>query len=205
MGKHRDWTEVEKDYQENGLSLKQLAEKYGISVSTLKKAAMRQGWSKGRVAPTSRQAAVRVKAALAEVEETATETEPGNGTEMEPSEMEPAEMEPENGTKVVPLYPDKVLPAESDAVRFERLVNQLMDRVEDAICHMDVTQAGSVKLMTGALKDLRDLKHLNKTALDIEEQKARIEKLRSETRIVEDDSEYGVILLPARDKVMPPE
>ena len=200
MGKHRDWTEIKTDYQENGLSLKQLAEKYGISVSTLKKAAMRQGWSKGRVAPTSRQTAVRVKAALAEVEEAVVETEPENGTEMEPAEMEPV-----NGTKVVPLYPDKVLPAENDAARFERLVNQLMDRVEDAICNMDVTQAGSVKLMTGALKDLRDLKHLNKTALDIEEQKARIEKLRSETRIIEDDSEYGVILLPAGDKVMPPE
>lgn len=196
MGKHRDWTEVEKDYQENGLSYAELAHKYGIPLDTLKKAAARQGWtkSKERRAKKAAQKAQSIQANIAEAQMAPN----GTSDEMAPNGTE--EMAP-----VVPLYPDKVLPAENDAARFERLVNQLMDRVEDAICNMDVTQAGSVKLMTGALKDLRDLKHLNKTALDIEEQKARIEKLRSETRIIEDDSEYGVILLPARDKVMPPE
>jgi hypothetical protein len=197
LGKHRDWTEVEKDYQENGLSYSQLAKKYSIPIDTLKKAAVRQGWtkSKERRAKKAAQKVQNIQADVAEVQMVPNGTDQ-NGTDQNGT----GEMAP-----VVPLYPDRVLPAESDAVRFERLVNQLMDRVEDAICHMDVTQAGSVKLMTGALKDLRDLKHLNKTALDIEEQKARIEKLRSETRIIEDDSEYGVILLPARDKVMPPE
>lgn len=197
MGKHRDWTEVEKDYQENGLSYAELAHKYGVPLDTLKKAAARQGWtkSKERRAKKAAQKVQNIQADVAEVQMVPNGTDQ-NGT----SQNGTGEMAP-----VVPLYPDRVLPAESDAVRFERLVNQLMDRVEDAICHMDVTQAGSVKLMTGALKDLRDLKHLNKTQLDIDEQRARIEKLRSETRIVEDDSEYGVILLPARDKVMPPE
>lgn len=196
MGKHRDWTEVEKDYQENGLSYAELAHKYGIPLDTLKKAAARQGWtkSKERRAKKAAQKAQSIQADIAEAQMAPN----GTSDEMAPNGTE--EMAP-----VVPLYPDKVLPAENDAARFERLVNQLMDRVEDAICNMDVTQAGSVKLMTGALKDLRDLKHLNKTQLDIDEQRARIEKLRSETRIIEDDSEYGVILLPARDKVMPPE
>ena len=196
MGKHRDWTEVEKDYQENGLSYAELAHKYGIPLDTLKKAAARQGWTKSKER-RAKKAAQKVQSIQADIAE-AQMAPNGTSEEMAPNGTE--EMAP-----VVPLYPDRVLPAESDAVRFERLVNQLMDRVEDAICHMDVTQAGSVKLMTGALKDLRDLKHLNKTDLDIEEQKARIEKLRSETRIVEDDSEYGVILLPERDRVMPPE
>ncbi len=203
MGKHRDWSEIEKDYQENGLSLAELAEKHDISVSTLKKAAMRQGWSKGRVAPERRRKAGRVKAALAAAEK----TEPA---EMEPEKMEPEEMEPEpNGTtadnKVVTLYPDRIYPAEDDAARFRRLVDALMNRVEDAICQMDVTQAGSVKLMTGALKDLRSLKGMDKSPLDIEEQKARIEKLRSETRIIEDTEEYGVVLLPPVMEVNPPE
>ena len=192
MGKHRDWTEIAKDYRENGLSLTDLAEKYEVSVSTLKKAAMRQGWSKGRVTPDRRKKAGRVEAALAE---------------MEPIKMEPEEMEPEpNGTdKIVTLYPDRIYPAEDDAARFRRLVDALMDRVEDAICQMDVTQAGSVKLMTGALKDLRSLKGMDKTTLDIEEQKARIEKLKSETRTIEDTEEYGVVLLPPVMEVTPPE
>ena len=197
MGKHRDWTEIEKDYQENGLSLKELAVKYDVSISTLKKAAMRQGWGKGRVAPKRRQAADRVKAALTEVEE----MEPNGTDEMEPEQMEP------NGTKVVPLWPENqtVLPAESGAERFQRIVDEMLDRVEDAICRVDTSNAGAVKLLTAALKDLRSLKGLDKSPLDLEEQKARIEKLRSETRIVEDTGEYGVILLPEIERVVPPE
>lgn len=197
MGKHRDWTEIEKDYQENGLSLKELAVKYGVSISTLKKAAMRQGWGKGRVAPKRRQTADRVKATLTEVEE----MEPNGTDEMEPEQMEP------NGTKVVPLWPENqtVLPAESGAERFQRIVDEMLDRVEDAICQVDTSNAGAVKLLTAALKDLRSLKGLDKSPLDLEEQKARIEKLRSETRIVEDSEEYGVILLPEIERVVPPE
>ena len=197
MGKHRDWTEIEKDYQENGLSLKELAVKYNVSISTLKKAAMRQGWGKGRVAPKRRQAADRVQAALAEVEE----TEPNGTDEMEPEQMEP------NGTKVVPLWPENqtILPAEDGAERFQRIVDEMLDRVEDAICRVDTSNAGAVKLLTAALKDLQSLKGLDKSPLDLEEQKARIEKLRSETRIVEDTGEYGVILLPEIERVVPPE
>ena len=197
MGKHRDWTEIEKDYQENGLSLKELAVKYNVSISTLKKAAMRQGWGKGRVAPKRRQTADRVKAALTEVEE----MEPNGTDEMEPEQMEP------NGTKVVPLWPENqtILPAEDGAERFQRIVDEMLDRVEDAICRVDTSNAGAVKLLTAALKDLRSLKGLDKSPLDLEEQKARIEKLRSETRIVEDTGEYGVILLPEIERVVPPE
>ena len=193
MGKHRDWTEIEKDYQENGLSYAALAKKYNIPLPTLKKAAAREGWTQRKESRKKDEEAA-VKAVQHAVE---------NGTaEMIPDENGTNEMVP---APVIQLYPDRIMPAESDAVRFARIVNNLMDKVEDAICHMDVSNPGAVKLMTGALKDLRDLKGLNKTALDIEEQKARIEKLRSEVRITEDVGEYGVILLPQIEEVVPPE
>ena len=82
----------------------------------------------------------------------------------------------------------------------------MLDRVEDAICVVNTGDAASIKLLTAALKDLRDLKHLNRTALDIEEQKARIAKLRSDTRIVETESAGGVIFMPPMDaRPQPPE
>ena len=191
MGKHRDWTEIAEDYRVNGLSYAALAKKYDVPLPTLKKAAIRQGWARGREE-------ARAQAILNAVEEIEKGTE-----EMVPDENGTKETVPT--AEVVPLYPDKVFQAESDAVKFHRLVDSLMDRVEDAICNMDVTSPSALKLMTSALKDLRDLKHLNKTKLDIEEQMARIEKLRSETRIVEDTGEYGVIILPQVEEVTPPE
>ena len=81
----------------------------------------------------------------------------------------------------------------------------MLDRVEEAICMVSPNDAQSIKLLTSALKDLRDLKHLNKSELDIEEQRARIDKLRSETRIVESDDAGGVILMPEIQEVPQPD
>ena len=108
MGKHRDWTEIEKDYLESGLSLSQLAQKYGVSISTLKKTAARQGWAKKRSG--SEQKVERVETALAE--------------------LEPEQMEPEKGTTGTEI---KVYDRETETQRFNRIVNDMLDRVQDAI------------------------------------------------------------------------
>lgn len=182
MGKHRDWTEIEKDYLESGLSLSQLAQKYGVSISTLKKTAARQGWAKKKAEiPDPR--TERVETALAE---------------MEPVKMEP-ETEPTGGQI-------RVLDRETESQRFNRIVDGMLDRVQDAICMVNPSDAASIKLLTAALKDLRSLKGLDKTELDREEQRARIAKLRSDTRIVEDSGEGGIIFMPTMaDRPTPPE
>lgn len=180
MGKHRDWTEIEKDYLESGLSLSQLAQKYGVSISTLKKTAARQGWAKKRSG--SEQKVERVETALAE--------------------LEPEQMEPEKGTTGDTV---RVLDRETETQRFNRIVNDMLDRVQDAICMVNPSDAASIKLLTAALKDLRSLKGLDKTDLDREEQRARIAKLRSDTRIVEDNDEGGVILMPEIQEVGQPD
>lgn len=193
MGKHRDWTDIEKDYQENGLSYAQLARKYSVPIDTLKKAAARQGWTKRKerkAKKTERKVQVlmeTVESAESAVDETAPNGTNENGT-IETAQNGTDEMAP-----VIPLYPDRVMPAETDAERFRRIVDEMMDRVEDAICRVDTSNAGAVKLLTAALKDLRSLKGLDKTELDIQEQKARIEKLRSETAIREVTQEPVVI------------
>ena len=171
MGKHRDWTEIEKDYRENGLSYPKLAEKYQVPLPTLKKAAARQGWVKSR-----------------EHSQAIANGTDENGTGTSSDEMVPNEVVP-----VFQVLPKDVRPAESDKERFDRMVSAMMDRVEDGICQMDVTNVGAIKLMTAALRDLRKLKHLDKTPLDIEEQKARINKLKSEAAIREINTEPVVV------------
>ena len=201
MGKHRDWTDIRKDYEESGLSYAKLAEKYGVPIDTLKKAAGRQKWVKR--APTAREKAAARKRKIANVETAL--------AEMAPPETAPSEMAPQNGTaepegKIIPLYPHKILPAESSQERYTRMVMEMLDRVEEAMGRMNTEDIGSVKLMTGAMKDLRDILHLNKSELDLQEQRARIAKLQSETRTVEEDGgAYGVIVLPAVQEVTPPE
>ena len=192
MGKHRDWSEIEKDYRENGLNYAELAEKYEVSISTLKKAAARQGWTQRKEKKISKALKKAEAVILPKME--LSKTEP---SKMEPEEMELSKMEP--GEIVV--Y-DK----ETRAQRFDRLVDGMADRIADAIEKVDTENAYALKLLTVALKDLRDLQRLNKDALDIEEQQARIAKLRSDTRIVESDDVGGIIILPEIDeKPQPPE
>ena len=112
-------------------------------------------------------------------------------------------MEPENGTTGNAV---RVLDRETETQRFNRIVDGMLDRVQDAICMVNPSDAASIKLLTAALKDLRSLKGLDKTELDREEQRARIAKLRSDTRIVETEGEGGIIFMPTmEDRPTPPE
>lgn len=174
-----DWSRIEQDYLESGLSYAQLAEKYGVSLAAIKKQASRKGWAKKRSG--SEQKAERVETALAQVS---------------------TEMSPENVTTGDTV---RVLDRETETQRFNRIVNDMLDRVQDAICMVNPSDAASIKLLTAALKDLRSLKGLDKTDLDREEQRARIAKLRSDTRIVEDNDEGGVILMPEIQEVGQPD
>ena len=62
---------------------------------------------------------------------------------------------------------------------------------------MDLKDAAAVRQMTLALKDLREIYSLNKSILDEQEQKARIEALRAKTSgSDEDDTVKGVLLMP---------
>ena len=174
-----DWSKIEQDYLESGLSYAQLAEKYGVSLAAIKKQASRKGWAKKRSG--SEQKAERVETALAQVS---------------------PEMSPENVTTGDTV---RVLDRETETQRFNRIVDGMLDRVQDAICNVNPSDAASIKLLTAALKDLRSLKGLDKTDLDREEQRARIAKLRSDTRIVDDSDEGGVILMPEIQEVPQPD
>lgn len=176
----QNWAEIEKDYLESGLTYPQLAEKYGVSLAAIKKQASRKGWHNKRSG--SDQKAKKVETALAE--------------------LSPVEMSPENVT----ASPVTVIDRETENQRFNRIVDEMLDRVQDAICVVNTGDAASIKLLTAALKDLRDLKHLNRTELDIEDQRARIAKLRSDTRIVETEETGGIIFMPVmEERPQPPE
>lgn len=166
------WVEIQQEFIATGVKYPELAAKFGVPLSTIKKKAAEFKWQEKRRA--------------------AVEADPETFMEPEPVK--------------VPVPDVRVLDRISDKERFSRIVDEMLDRVEDAICAVDTADAASIKLLTGALKDLRDLKHLNRTELDIEEQKARIAKLKSDTRIVESEESGGVVFMPIMaERPQPPE
>ena len=74
------------------------------------------------------------------------------------------------------------------------VANKLLDRLSQTIDAMDVIDTQSLKHITSALKDLKDIKGY-KSAIDLKEQEARIAKLEKEAMAEEkQDNEIKVTI-----------
>lgn len=159
------WATIRADYLESGLSYSKLAAKHGVSLSTLKKRAAAEHWTRNRGAVSA-----------------GAEEPDGTGTA--------------GGTRTEIAVPVEVAIQEKrDRMRiFLQASDAMMDRILDALNSPEVISPYSMKLLASALRDLREMQGLNKSALDLEEQQARIAKLRSETRIVESPESQGIVV-----------
>lgn len=157
------WATIRADYLATGMSYKKLADKHGVSLSTLKKRAAAEHWSRARE---------QVDAGI-----DGTGTVDGTGTEIAVPE-------------IVTAIEDK----RDRMARFMQASDAMMDRIIDALASEEVISPYSLKLLASALRDLREMQGLNKSELDIEEQKARIAKLQSETRTVESPEDQGIVV-----------
>ena len=160
------WATIRADYLESGLSYSKLAAKHGVSLSTLKKRAAAEHWTRTRDTVSTE----------AEAEPYGTGTAAGTGTGI-----------------AVPV--EVSIQEKRDRMRiFLQASDAMMDRILDALNSPEVISPYSMKLLASALRDLREMQGLNKSALDLEEQQARIDKLRSETRIVESPESRGIVV-----------
>lgn len=172
-----DWGQIQADFLATGMSYRTLAAKYGVSFSTLRKKAAAGKWRESY-------GKVVVKSEQLREQERLTEQLVEQARQEEAS----------------------VIVRKDRAIRFAEMTDIMADKILEALDAVDVHDAYAIKLLAGALKDLRELQGLNKTALDIEEQQARIAKLRNDTRIVEGDEAGGVLILPVIDgNLIPPE
>lgn len=167
------WATVRADYIETGLSYSKLAKKHNVSISTLKKRAADEHWTRSRKARNE-----------PAVEPEIVEEPAGTGTEPE----EPTQ-------ELVPVGSEAVIVEPVDRQqRFMDATDAMMDRILDALTSPEIISPYSMKLLASALRDLREMQGLNKSALDIEEQRARIEKLRSETRNPETPESSAIVV-----------
>lgn len=184
-----DWNAIEADFLATGMAYPELAKKWKVSLSTLKKRAMRGKWG-------DKHAAVAI---LAE------ESVPENRMEPEPEPVPTEEEPPELKSEIVN---PTVLAIERRAERIRRMLSTtdaMMDRIIDALDLIKPDDTYALSTLIRALKDLREMQGLNKSELDVEEQRARIAKLKSETRITETDGHGGVLILPTiEDALQPP-
>lgn len=146
-----DWKKLRAEYIKGGTSYRKLAEKYGESLSNIKRVAKNEHW-------------VELK----------------------------NQCNAKAATKIVEIESDK------QAERMKRLLtvsDMLLDAVEDAVSKFQAKELmldrTALKSLSGTIKDIKDIQSL-KTALDIEEQKARIAILKKQAESDTVDKEVKV-------------
>ena len=93
-------------------------------------------------------------------------------------------------TKIV----NAVAKAVSDnAIKINDVADKLLAKISDTLDLIEVVDSQSIKHFTSALKDIKDIKGI-KADIDLEEQKARIDKLRKEAEGEEKDTSVEVII-----------
>ena len=155
-GPKTDWERIEEDFLATGLSYRALAEKHGLSLSTVKKRAAEGRWQE------------RLLSLRREEERAGAST----------------------GGQLLELR-------ENRRALLLNTADDLLEKLRLALDQLEPENTPALASLARTLKDLRELLGLRKDALDLEEQQARIEKMRSEIRKSEDeDGPAGVLILP---------
>lgn len=145
-----DWKKIKAEYIRGGVSYRKLADKYGVSFSTLRKIAAKENWTD-----------LRSKAGA------------------------------KRDTKII----ESVASQEAKRVDgiqtvADLLLQKIKDGVEDGSLIVD---SQSIRQITASIKDLRDIKGM-KSELDMQEQMARIDKLRREAMADQESKDIRVII-----------
>lgn len=147
--KKYDWKAIRLEYIAGEISYRKLAEKHGVSFSTLKEVARREKW-----------------------------------TDLRKSAQHKAD------TKFAEMVGKKQ--AERSAKILD-VADKLLDKISETIEGMgaDILCSQSLKHLTSALKDLKEIKGV-KSEIDLREQEARIAKLEKEAQEEKEDNNIVV-------------
>ena len=143
-----NWKKIKAEYIRGGTSYRKLADKHGVSFSSIRRRAEKEKWTDLRT-----------------------------------------QAEQKASTKIVEIV------ASQDAERednFQSLADKLLQHISANI-DLLATNATSCKDITVAIKNLRDIKGL-KSELDMQEQIARIEKLKKDAQSDDEDKDKKVIV-----------
>lgn len=140
-----DWKQIKAEYIAGGTSYRKLAEKHGVSFSTLRKVAAKEQWTE-----------LRNKA----------------GAKADTKLIETLSAKEANKAVSIVGVADKLL----------EKIAEIADRVGDP---------DSIKKLTSAIKDLKDIKGI-KSDIDLREQEARIRALEKQTEKNDDDTQVVI-------------
>ena len=149
-----DWRKIKAEYI-RGVSYRRLADKYGVSFSSIQKRGAKEKWTDLRKI-SSRRSDEKIVESVASQEARRVD-----------------------GIQTVA----------------DMLLEKIKEGVEDGSL---ITDSQSIRQITASIKDLREIKGY-KSELDMQEQLARIEKLRKEVQTEEESKDIRVVIVNSLD------
>ena len=151
-----DFKKIKAEYIRGGVSYRKLADKYGVSFSSIRRRAEKENWTDLRT-----------------------------------------QAEQKSSTKIV----ESVASREAKRVDgIQTVADMLLEKIKEGVADGTlIVDSQSIRQITASIKDLRDIKGY-KSELDMQEQMARIEKLRKDATkddvSTDEQGQYGVFILP---------
>ena len=180
-----DWKRIKAEYIAGGTSYRKLAEKYGVSFSTLRKVAAKEKWTDlrnkaGAKADTKIVDSVSDKEAKKAIDKL---SRVSDLTDMLLDKLEQAITELD-----IQLYKDvvktKTIEYNNDR-RPDKPTKETIHEEEKIVEVKSIVDRSGLKAIASSLRDIKEIQML-KTDLDKQEQEARIAKLRKEADKVND-------------------
>ena len=188
-----DWKRIKAEYIAGGTSYRKLAEKYGVSFSTLRKVAAKEQWTElrnraGAKRDTKIIDSVSEKEAQKAIDKLARVSDL---TDMLLDKLEQAIAELD-----IQLYKDvkktKVIEYNNE-LRPDKPTKETIYEEEKVSEVKTIVDRSGLKAIASSLKDIKEIQML-KSDLDRQEQEARIAKLRKEAQEEEKDNSVNIVI-----------
>ena len=201
-----DWKRIKAEYIAGGTSYRKLAEKYGVSPTTLTKVAGREGWVEARQQADIKKTS-KIVDSVSEKEAQKAIDKLSRVSDLTDKLLDKLEQAIEELD--IQLYKDvkktKVIEYNNE-LRPDKPTKETIYEEEKVSEVKTIVDRSGLKAIASSLRDIKEIQML-KSDLDKQEQQARINKLRMEAAIREedDDKPCGVVLIPSiAEEIKPP-
>lgn len=185
------WNKIKAEYIAGGTSYRKLAEKYGVSFSTLRKVAAKEHWA-------DLKDKTRAKADTKIVEILSDKSADKMTRVLDLTDKLLNKLERAIEELDIQLYKDVVKTKEIEYnhdLRPDKPTKETIHERERILEVKSIVDRSGLKAIASSLRDIKEIQML-KTELDKQEQEARIKKLQREAGIGDEGESGGVIVLP---------
>lgn len=184
-----DWKKVKAEYIRGGVSYRKLAEKYGVSFSTLRKVASKEKWTDLRNKAGAKRDSKIVESVASQEARRVDRLNSIADKLLDKIEKSIEELDLHIATET---HKTKIIEY-NNIGRPDKPTKEVIDEIVEVKSYQSIIDKSGLKQIASAIRDLKEVQMI-KSALDQQEQMARIDKLRKEAQSDKESNDIRVVI-----------